>query len=187
MSSLKVEGSYLYSAGEEGVVVVWHLRENKRDFLPRIGSAINTLQVIGSTIYCFLADNSLKSINLANDKTTLHYKLVINPDAQLISSASQKLARSLLLRVSDRADRLFLRGGCGKIQELDLHSGINTEHSVVSRNYISRLDDQLPAPHQLTDICLSRDGHIAVAVQGKGCRSLRFYAEESGLRLVSKV
>jgi len=26
VSSLKVDGAYLYSAGEEGVVVVWHLR-----------------------------------------------------------------------------------------------------------------------------------------------------------------
>jgi len=50
------------------------------------------------------------------------------------------------------------------------------------------LDDNLPAPHQLTDICLSKDGTImAVVVEGIGCRSLRFYALEGGLRLVSKV
>lgn len=58
----------------------------------------------------------------------------------------------------------------------------------MSRNYVSRLDEHLPAPHQLTDLCLSRDGnHLAVAVQGQGCRSLRFYALEGGLRLISKV
>ncbi len=45
VSALKVSGSYLYSGGEEGVVVMWHLRENKRDFLPRIGSKIETILV----------------------------------------------------------------------------------------------------------------------------------------------
>ena len=53
---------------------------------------------------------------------------------------------------------------------------------------MSRLDAHLPAPHQITDLCLSRDGtHMAVAVQGQGCRSIRFYALEGGLRLISKV
>lgn len=45
ISCLKVVGSYLYSAGEEGVVVMWHLRENRRDFLPRIGCEIRNLFV----------------------------------------------------------------------------------------------------------------------------------------------
>lgn len=40
ITSLKVEDAYLYTAGEEGVIVMWHLRENKRDFLPRIGAKI---------------------------------------------------------------------------------------------------------------------------------------------------
>jgi len=45
VSALKINGAYLYSAGEEGVVVMWHLRENIKDFLPRIGSKIENLIV----------------------------------------------------------------------------------------------------------------------------------------------
>jgi NET1-associated nuclear protein 1 (U3 small nucleolar RNA-associated protein 17) len=177
VSSLKVDGAYLYSAGEEGVVVVWHLRENKKDFLPRIGSAISNLQLIDSSVYCFLADSSLKAIDLSNDKAILHYKLILNPNTQLIAASSKKLSKSLLVRASHRADRLFLRAGPGRVQEIDLFSGINNEHAVISRNYVSRLDQHLPAPHQLTDICLSKDGTIlAAAVEGIGCRSLRFFA-----------
>lgn len=146
-------------------MVVWHLRENRRDFLPRIGSGVVSLQIIGSRIYCFLADNSLKSIDLANDKALLHYKTIMNPHAQLISQSSQELVTSNLIRVSSKADRLFLRASPGRIQEIDLHSGINIEHSIISRNYVSRLDAHLPSPHQLTDICLSKDNaHLAVAV-----------------------
>jgi hypothetical protein len=125
VSSLKVNGSYLYSAGEEGVVVVWHLRENKKDFLPRIGSAVLNLQLVDSNVFCFLADNSIKSIDLANDKALHHYKVIINPKAQLITESSKNLASSLLLRASHRGDKLFLRGSAGIAQEIDLYSGIN--------------------------------------------------------------
>ena len=188
VSALRVNGSYLYSAGEEGVVVVWHLRENRRDFLPRIGSSVTNIQLHSATLYCFLADNSLRAIDLANDHALTTYKLLLNPDAHLLAPSSRRLANGLLVRASRRGDQLFLRGGPGRIQELDLLSGINSEHLIVSRNYVSRLDAHLPAPHQLTDLCLSRDGaHLAVAVQGEGCRSLRFYEVEGGLRLVSKV
>jgi WD40 repeat protein len=145
--------------------------------------------VIGTSIFCFLSDNSLKSIDLANDKAVLHYKLIINPNSQLISQSSQQLVKDNLIRVSTRADRLFLRSAPGRIQEINLFSGINSEHSIVTRNYVSRLDKHLPSPHQVTEICLSRDNeHLAVAVQGIGCRSLRFYTfEGSELKLTSKV
>lgn len=42
---LKILGQYLYSAGVESVVVLWHLRDLSRDFLPRIGTAINSLVI----------------------------------------------------------------------------------------------------------------------------------------------
>lgn len=107
------------------MVVVWHLRENKKDFLPRIGSAVLNLQLVDSSIYCFLADNSIKSIDLANDKALHHYKVIIYPKAQLVAESSKSLANSLLLRASHRGDRLFMRGSAGILQEIDLYSGIN--------------------------------------------------------------
>jgi len=58
---------------------MWHLRENKKDFLPRIGTKINNLKLLDSQIYCLLADNTIKSINLNNDKSVIHYKVVVNP------------------------------------------------------------------------------------------------------------
>lgn len=38
-------GQYIYSAGEESVVVLWHTRDLSRDFLPRVGTAIRSLLI----------------------------------------------------------------------------------------------------------------------------------------------
>ena len=81
ISCLKVEGSYLYSAGEEGVVVMWHLRENRKDFLPRIGGKIVNIALREAQLYCLLADNTIKRIDLGEDKTVVEYRVVVNPKA----------------------------------------------------------------------------------------------------------
>jgi hypothetical protein len=82
---LRINGAYLYSAGEEGVVVMWHLRENVKDFLPRIGSQIDNLIVAESKIYCLLRDNTIKSIDFNNDKAVSHFKVIVNPRLLQIS------------------------------------------------------------------------------------------------------
>jgi hypothetical protein len=152
VSTLKLNGSYLYSAGEEGVIVLWHLRENKRDFLPRFGSKIVNIQIEGSKIYCFLEDNTIKSVDISNDKEIAHYKVLINPSLSLISPSSAARVKSNLLRESPLSDKILLRSTPGKIQEIDLFNGINTEYSILNRNHISRLDEHLPSPHQITDV-----------------------------------
>jgi WD40 repeat protein len=116
VNSLLVEGSYLYSSGEEGVVVVWHLRENKKDFLPRIGSEIGKLVLDGATLYCMLSDNTIKSIDFSNDKAVLQYKVVVSPLMHHIDASSLQLARNNLVRVSPLADRLWMRSQPGRIQ-----------------------------------------------------------------------
>ena len=78
---LLVSGQYLYSAGEESVVVLWHLKNLSRDFLPRVGTAIRSLWVSEMTneILCGMSDNSVKIIDLGNDKQTKHYKVISDP------------------------------------------------------------------------------------------------------------
>lgn len=63
-------GQYLYSGGEESVVVMWHLSEMHRDFLPRIGTAISSIKVDkeNNEIFCGMEDGSVRSILLNNDK-----------------------------------------------------------------------------------------------------------------------
>lgn len=44
--------------------MLWHLRENSKDFLPRIGGALEGLIVDEGKVFCFLKDNSMKCIDL---------------------------------------------------------------------------------------------------------------------------
>lgn len=178
ITALKVEGSYLYSSGEEGVVVVWHLRENRRDFLPRLGTKILNFSVEESRIFCMLADNTIKSVDLGQDKALVHYRVIVGSKLDNISQLSSQKVRNSLLRTTALQNRLFMRSTPGKLQELNLANGLLQEHSIVTRNTISKLDNSFPSPHQLTDLCLSRDGsRLAVAVEGLNQRSLRFYEE----------
>lgn len=41
-------GAYLLSGGEEAVLVIWQLHTGRREFVPRIGSSINTISVARS-------------------------------------------------------------------------------------------------------------------------------------------
>ena len=79
VNALFLEQEYLYSCGEEGTVVMWHLRDNKRDFLPRLGTEIQNVIAVEGVVYCMLKDNVITAIDLNNDKLLKHYKTVINP------------------------------------------------------------------------------------------------------------
>jgi hypothetical protein len=151
ISCLKVEGSYLYSAGEEGVVVMWHLRENRKDFLPRIGGKIVGIVLREAQLYCLLADNTIKRIDLGEDKTVVEYRVVVNPKA----TPQTKPIKNNIVRVSALENSLFMLGLPGRLQEINLSNGLNTEHSIVGRNLVSRLDDNHPQPHQITDVMIS--------------------------------
>jgi hypothetical protein len=45
VSALCSSGRYIYSAGEESVIVMWHTKDLSRDFLPRVGTAIESLSI----------------------------------------------------------------------------------------------------------------------------------------------
>ena len=51
------------------------------------------------------------------------------------------------MRISSLQDKIFLRAQPGKIQEINLGTSLNIEHSIVGRNMTSRLDNSIPAPH----------------------------------------
>jgi hypothetical protein len=54
---------YLVSAGEEGVLVYWHILQSSRYFMPRFGAPIHTLVCDSNLIALTLADNSLRLVD----------------------------------------------------------------------------------------------------------------------------
>ena len=134
--------------------MLWHLRENKRDFLPRVGAQILNIKAIESKVYCLLADNTIKAIDLNNDKAVFHYKTIVSPSLKWISPSSADRVRNNLVRVSPIQDQVYLRSQPGRIQSIHLGNAVNSEWSIVGRNATSRLDSNLPNPHQITDVSL---------------------------------
>ena len=65
-------GAYLLSGGEEAVLVIWQLHSGKKEFVPRLGAAINTVSVskgpgeesylvgLADATYSFISSGSLR-------------------------------------------------------------------------------------------------------------------------------
>ena len=60
--------------------MLWHLRQGQKDFLPRIGSGIINICLSQGKVICKLSDNTIKSIDLSRDKTTVSYKVIVRSD-----------------------------------------------------------------------------------------------------------
>ena len=106
---------------------MWHLRENKRDFLPRIGTEILNVVVSEGTVYSMLKDNSITSIDLTNDKALKNFKTVINPfgfatkSTQEHSTHGKKI--SFVSTESNKRNLLAISALPGSLQILDLNNG----------------------------------------------------------------
>ena len=162
VACLRVQGSYLYSGGQEGVVVLWHLRQGQRDFLPRVGAGFSNILAQGSQLFCLLSNNSIKRIDLGQDKAIVTYKLILG-EVQDRTSIKRVPARASTL-----GDRIFLRGGPGQIQEINLSTGLNSEHSIINRNFVSRLDSSIPQPHLITDVLILQPSFASIKT-APGC------------------
>ena len=60
-------GGQLFSAGEEGVVVMWNLETQKPSFIPRVASTIRSFAVSrdGTRLFACGGDNSLRWVDAA--------------------------------------------------------------------------------------------------------------------------
>ena len=64
--ALDPNNDYLYSCGEEGVVVIWNIHTWEKSFLPRLGEPILGIVVSqdSQNLICYLKNNSIIFINL---------------------------------------------------------------------------------------------------------------------------
>ncbi|KAF4391174.1 hypothetical protein G4B88_016484 [Cannabis sativa] len=74
--SFSSDGSYLYSGGREGVLVVWQLETGKKKFLPRIGSPL--------LYFTDSPDPTLSSISCADN----HVHILKMPSMEILKSIS---------------------------------------------------------------------------------------------------
>lgn len=70
------DGAYLVSGAEEGVLVLWQLETGQKQFLPRLGAAINSISFCpkGHLYAASLSDNSIKFIESIAFKASKSFK-----------------------------------------------------------------------------------------------------------------
>lgn len=63
-----------------------------------------------------LADNTIKSIDIGEDKTIVQYKLIVGVKMEHMSQISTEKVKNNIVKVSEIQDRLFMRSMPGRIQ-----------------------------------------------------------------------
>lgn len=101
--STSIDGEYLYSGGEEGVLVVWQLSTGIKSFIPRLGEAIThiTSSKTDAKVIVTSKDNSIRIINL----TTMKADWVLRS----ISIISNKVSKSNMNNKSSDTDSFNLQ------------------------------------------------------------------------------
>jgi WD40 repeat protein len=144
-----ITGDYLYSAGEEGVVVIWNLRTEKKTFLPRLNGEINSLSLSKNNQILAIntSDNSIKFVNLFNNL--------------MLTEISGSCIRS----TNDAAcianyDEFLLQANrhSGKIQRYNYNKkNLISNSAVLNRNYVSKTEKETINIKELKIVELSND------------------------------
>ncbi len=65
------DGSFLYSGGNEGVLVQWSMMTQQKSFISRVGHSINKICLIDNYYVLTLGNNSIKVVQRDNNKELL--------------------------------------------------------------------------------------------------------------------
>lgn len=140
---------YLYTAGEEGVIVVWNLRTEAKNFLPRMNGEITSLSLSpNSQMLCLVTkDNTLKCINLSNMSILNEYFGVCLKKTQTENSINQhvnSMADNIrLFNIKQDNFSLIFDSDTGRIQIVNINNGkILSNSSLLFKNFISQTEKE---------------------------------------------
>ncbi|KAG6841761.1 hypothetical protein C0991_007090 [Blastosporella zonata] len=156
-------GSYLLSGGEEAVLVIWQLHTGKKEFVPRVGAAINTVSVSksdrGDEEYLLgLADATYLFVSSGNLKIARSYSR-IKLDTALSSESTSRPARSSLA-VHPLSSTLILPSSHPSSLQIFSPSSLKlvAELEVSPSNRVSRRDDKPIEPSYVEQTSVSLSG-----------------------------
>jgi WD40 repeat protein len=137
---------YLLSAGEEAVIVQWHLETQAKSFISRLGSPILNLSLSQPNMTYYgvqMADNSIKVIRFDNNKVKLHIKSV-----QFESDSLENLTIENGELIAPHKNELqFFNIDDRTLQSLN----------VKPRNFTSKSDDEEPPATHIKGYCMTPD------------------------------
>ncbi|KAJ3370293.1 WD repeat-containing protein 75 [Kappamyces sp. JEL0680] len=156
------DGVYLLSGGVEATLVIWQLDTRHKHFVPRLGSAIQSITISPSqTTYALtMMDNSLLFIN-AND-------MKIHKKVSGLRAASNSLAEypiSVGLQVDPKTGYLMMNGSPSQLQFVDAVTCENSsfELDLAIRNRVTMGKKTMRQPH-IRHAKFSKEGDWLVTV-----------------------
>ncbi|EPY52574.1 U3 snoRNP-associated protein Nan1 [Schizosaccharomyces cryophilus OY26] len=177
-----LDGEYLVSGGQEGVLVLWTLETSHRQFLPRLGSSIDSISVShNSDSYALhLGDNSLTVIKAVDLTEQIHVRgihhMIPGPSDKMTSEDDRKAIGELFKfsTVNRRGELMLLSSSCFNghfvaLQQYDLKADAcirNFEVARYSYGSVSKTAAASPANEtgyisSIAVACSNDDSYIA--------------------------
>lgn len=171
-------GAYLLSGGEEAVLVIWQIHSGKKEFVPRVGSAISTISICNgpsSEEYLLgLNDGTFSFVSSSTFRLTRSFSQIkIDSDIVDAESSSSKPA-ALPLAFHPKSASIILPSS--HPQSLQIYSPASStllsELEVSPSNRVSKRDDK-PVEH-------SHVKHVALSSCGAWMATLDARNGEAG-------
>ena len=141
-------GHNIYTAGQEGVVVIWDLNSNIKNFLPRLNGNIVSLKISKDRKYlmCYMSTNTIKIVSLSEMK-------VVNE----ISSISDNTDITKCTLFTNKQQYLtFLNKESGLLQFYNIGQNAFPFYlNILNKNYSSKTENEQLNFKQLTNVAFS--------------------------------
>lgn len=176
------DGGYLFSGGEEGVLVQWQLLTHKKDFLPRLMAPINAISLSEDGMLCGIccSDNSVRVFSLTTMKEQWRIRGLALACRKKQHRKQKKSRGHIRLTFDPTSNALVVNDllGSGKLQFYDVARDQHlTSLRLLPRNLISRMDRSQMNNIVVDWMAFSPDGSsLATVDRLSGARSLKFWS-----------
>ena len=143
-------GHNIYTAGQEGVVVIWDLNSNIKNFLPRLNGNIISLKISKDRKYlmCYMSNNTIKIISLSEMKIVNEISSI--PDNTDITKCSLFTNKQQFLT--------FLNKESGLLQFYNIgQNSFPFYLNILNKNYSSKTENEQLNFKQLTNVAFSKN------------------------------
>jgi len=179
------DGYYLMSGGEEAVLVIWQLETRKKSFIPRLGSPIQSISINNSnTLFAtYLEDSTIHIITSSdmNIKQTFSGIKMASFKENILSAESPIIYKQAVELVVEPRHNFLVTKCERSLQFYDIkNQKMSNELTIVSRNYISRIEDEKIRKPIITLAVFSTNGKWLATVD---TREDKYFPIETSLKI----
>ncbi|OUM60576.1 hypothetical protein PIROE2DRAFT_63051 [Piromyces sp. E2] len=173
------------SGGEEAVLVIWQIETRKKSFIPRLGAPIQSISINGSnTLFAtYLEDSTIHIITSSdmNIKQTFSGIKMASFKENILSAESPVIYKQAVELVVEPRHNFLVTKCERSLQFYDIkNQKMSNELNVVSRNYISRIEDEKIRKPIITLAVFSANGKWLATVD---TREDKYFPIETSLKI----